>query len=459
MTYRSIRVKLTVWYVCILGLVFAALAIATYAVFVRAMESETRNNLAEIRADFANLVKRLRSEAPRDSTAETSINKALKEFNFRDYRFAVYSENGQLIGSTLDDAPAAESLVAPNGNRLEEIAITGERYGVTDGSLELNGKKYRLLAFYSLADQAAVEARIATSFLIGAPILLLLAGLGGYLLARQGLNPIAVMGEQAKKIGARNLHERLPVANPDDEIGNLATLFNQLLDRLDQEFERQRRFMADASHELRTPLAIVRGESEVALQKDVRSDEEYRESLRVVNDEAKRLSKIVEDLFTLARVDSGNIKASFREIYVDEMVDECVRRIRTLADKRKITVTFESEEFTAQGDEALMQQLFLNLLDNALKYNHEGGRITVIARSGTVSVSNTGPEIPDNLKGMIFERFYRINKAHSRQAESFTSGAGLGLSIARWIAGLHQADLVLTRSEAGENVFSLTFKS
>jgi heavy metal sensor kinase len=459
MTYSSIRVKLTVWYVCILGLVFAALAIATYAVFVRAMESETRNNLAEIRADFANFVKRLRAEAPRGSSAETSINEALKEFNFRDYRFAVYSENGQLIGSTLDDAPAAESLVAANGNRLKEISIAGERYGLTDGLLELNGKKYRLLAFYSLADQAAVEARIATSFLIGAPILLILAGLGGYLLARQGLNPIAVMGEQAKKIGARNLHERLPIANPNDEIGNLATLFNQLLDRLDQEFERQRRFMADASHELRTPLAIVRGESEVALQKDVRSDEEYRESLRVVNDEAKRLSKIVEDLFTLARVDSGNIKASFREIYVDEVVDECVRRIRTLADKRKITVTFESEEFTAQGDEALLQQLFLNLLDNALKYNHEGGRITVIARSGTVSVANTGPEIPEDLKGMIFERFYRIDKAHSRQAESFTSGAGLGLSIARWIAGLHQADLVLTRSEAGENVFSVTFQS
>jgi len=459
MTYRSIRVKLTVWYVCILGLVFAALAIGTYAVFVRAMESETRNNLAEIRADFVNLVERLRSEAPQGPTPEAPINDALKEFNFRDYRFAVYSPDGQLIGSTIEDAPSAESLLAPDGSRSKEITIAGERYGLTDGPLKLNGKTYKLFAFYSLADQSAVEARIATTFLIGTPILLILAGLGGYLLARQGLKPIAVMGEQAKKIGARNLHERLPIANPNDEIGNLATLFNQLLDRLDQEFERQRRFMADASHELRTPLAIVRGESEVALQKDIRSDEEYRESLRVVNDEAKRLSKIVEDLFTLARVDSGIIKASFREIYVDEVVDECVRRIRTLADKRKITVTFESEEFTVQGDEALLQQLFLNLLDNALKYNHEGGRITVVAKSGCVSVSNTGPEIPEELKGMIFERFYRIDKAHSRQAESFTSGAGLGLSIARWIAGLHQADLSVTRSEAGENVFSVIFQS
>ena len=459
MTYRSIRVKLTLWYVCILGLVFAALATGTYAVFVRAMQDETRNNLAEMRTDFVNLVERLRSEAPLGSTAEAPINDALKEFNFRDYRFAVYSQDDQLIGKTLDSDPPADSLVGLDENKLKQITIEGERYGSTVSPLKLDGKTYKLLAFYSLADQSAVESRISTSFLIGTPILLILAGLGGYLLARQGLKPIAVMGEQAKKIGARNLHERLPIANPDDEIGNLATLFNQLLDRLDQEFERQRRFMADASHELRTPLAIVRGESEVALQKDIRSDEEYRESLRVVNDEAKRLSKIVEDLFTLARVDSGNIKASFRETYVDEVVDECVRRVRTLAEKRKITVTFESEEFTTQGDEALLQQLFLNLLDNALKYNHDGGLIKVIARSGTVSIANTGPEIPEGLRGMIFERFYRIDKAHSRQAESFTSGAGLGLSIARWIAGIHQADLRLTRSDAGENVFSVTFQS
>ncbi|MEO5857515.1 MAG: ATP-binding protein [Pyrinomonadaceae bacterium] len=457
--YRSIRVKLTLWYVCILGLVFAALAVGTYLVFVRAMREETRNNLVEMRTDFTALVYRLHSELPHNSPPETPITDALKEFNFRDYRFAVYSNQDQLIGKTLDGDPPPDSLAAVDENRLKQISINGERYGLYVSPLPLNGKMYKLLVLYSLADQSAVETRISTSFLVGIPILLILAGLGGYLLARQGLKPIAVMGEQAKRIGAKNLHERLPIANSGDEIGNLATLFNQLLDRLDQEFERQRRFMADASHELRTPLAIVRGESEVALQKEIRSDAEYRESLRVVNDEAKRLSKIVEDLFTLARVDSGNIKANFRELYVDEIVDECVRRVRTLADKRRIDVTFTSEELVTHGDEALLQQMFLNLLDNALKYNHEGGHISVTGKGKSVTVSNTGPEIPEELKGMIFERFYRINKAHSRQAESFTSGAGLGLSIARWIAGIHQADLRLTRSEAGENVFSVTFPS
>src|SRR5688500_2586646 len=157
------------------------------------------------------------------------------------------------------------------------------------------------------------------------------------------------MGEQANRISAANLHERLPVANEKDELGKLARLFNDLLDRLDQEFDRQRRFMADASHELRTPLAVVRGESEVTLARESRTPAEYRESLGVVNDVSKRMSKIVEDLFTLARADSGELHANFNELYLDELVAETIRVVRTLADKRNITIELESEETCIKG--------------------------------------------------------------------------------------------------------------
>jgi heavy metal sensor kinase len=326
-------------------------------------------------------------------------------------------------------------------------------------NFKIDGKQLHLFVLFSLADQTAIESRITNIFLIVAPLLLLLAGLVGYLLARQSLKPVALMGERAKQIGANNLHERLPVANPNDEIGDLATLFNQLLDRLDQEFEKQRRFMADASHELRTPLAIIRGESEVALQREKRTGDEYRESLRIVNDEGKRLSKIVEDLFTLARADSGNIKASFRDVYIDDIVDDCMIKIRTLAEKGKIKVAYEREEMKIQGDEALLYRLFLNLLDNAVKYNIADGSINVTVKRGRVTVANTGPEIPEGQREQIFERFYRIDKAHSRSVETFTSGAGLGLSIAKWITDVHGATLSFSRSENGENIFSVIFES
>jgi two-component system phosphate regulon sensor histidine kinase PhoR len=164
-------------------------------------------------------------------------------------------------------------------------------------------------------------------------------------------------------------------------------------------------------------------------------------------------------MFTLARVDAGNIQASFREVYLDEIVNDCVRKIRTLAEQKGITVRFDGEETRSFGDEALLQRLFINLLDNAVKYNTPNGRIEVSVANKCVRVTNTGPEIPEDMQGMIFERFFRVDKAHSRTFDSLTSGAGLGLSIAKWIADLHGATIKLNRSENGENIFSVTFRS
>ena len=456
---RSIRVKLTLWYISVLALILAAFAIATYTLFLRAVQDETKTNLSEMAVNFVNSASQLQNEKPRRFHAEALITEVLDEFQFRDYRFAVFDRNEVLIGKTVEQEVTPSTVAAVGEGKFGNVRIENDNYQVFEKPMTVEGRPYRLFVFFSLADQLAIESRVRNIFLIATPVLLLLAGAVGYFLARQSLRPVALMGERAKQIGAENLHERLPVANAEDEIGDLAVLFNQLLDRLSDEFDKQRRFMADASHELRTPLAIVRGESEVALQKDDRTSAEYRDSLKIVNDEGKRLSKIVEDMFTLARVDSGNIQASFREVYVDEIVDDCVRRIRTLAEDRNISVRCDSSETRSIGDEGLLQRLFLNLLDNAVKYNRENGSIAVSVAGKTVEVRNTGPAIPPESTGLIFERFFRVDKAHSRQADTLTSGAGLGLSIAKWIADLHNARIELSRSEAGENIFLVTFQS
>ena len=159
------------------------------------------------------------------------------------------------------------------------------------------------------------------------------------------------MGAHARRIGATNLHERLPVLNANDELGQLATTFNDLLDRLDQSFERQRRFIADASHELRTPLAILRGEAEVAMSQPGRKAEDYLESLGILHEETSRLIKIVEDLFTLTRADSGQYLLSPEDVYLEEVVADCAHSARTLAREKNIELSVDaSSECLVRGD-------------------------------------------------------------------------------------------------------------
>jgi len=283
--------------------------------------------------------------------------------------------------------------------------------------------------------------------------------MGGYFLARKSLAPVVAMSSQAGRIGAANLHERLAVPNEKDELGHLALSFNSLLDRLDESFERQRRFMADASHELRTPVAILRGEAEVSLSRPVRAPEEYRESLTVLHGEAQRLTQIVEDLFTLTRADAGQYPLTTRDFYLEELVADGVHSARTLALAKNIKLTCEiTQELPIHADESLLRRMILNLLDNAIKYTSANGSVSVACilsgKEYAVSITDTGPGIPTELQPRIFERFFRADKARSR-SETDGSGAGLGLSIARWIAEAHLGRLELTRSDASGSTFTV----
>jgi two-component system OmpR family sensor kinase len=234
-----------------------------------------------------------------------------------------------------------------------------------------------------------------------------------------------------------------------------------LLERLEETFERQRRFISDASHELRTPVAILRGESEVTLSRPDRSSEEYRESLAILRDESLRLTHIIEDLFTLTRADAGQYPLSLREIYLDELAGEVLHQTRSLVVPKRIALTSSIEpDLPFRGDEALLRRLLLNLLENAIKYTPEGGSIQLrCAREGNqyaVSITDSGSGVPPELHASIFERFFRVDKARSR-ADNETGGAGLGLSIARWIAEAHHGQLNLARSDSTGSTFTATF--
>ena len=295
--------------------------------------------------------------------------------------------------------------------------------------VEVDGRSYVIIVARPLSNQRAMLEFVRKALVVIFPTALVFAAIGGYLLTRRSLSPVIAMTEHASRIGTLTLHERLPVPNAYDEYGQLATVINGLLARIESAFEQQRRFMADASHELRTPISIVRGEADIALAVPDRPHDEYREALSVVRTESRRLSRIVHDLFLLARADSGQQQLQRRQFYLDDVIADCTRAARSLASRRCMTLTSNVPvEASVCGDEDLMRQLILNLLDNALKYGSEGGAVEIAlcsdAGAHRVIVRDTGPGIPPEVAAHIFDRFYRGDGARARDSESSAAQSG-----------------------------------
>jgi heavy metal sensor kinase len=473
----SVRVRLTFWYTTVLALVLILVATVTYFIYSRNAKQRTDSDLVELSDAFVTTLQaELQDQQGPDALKSAGIE-AILEHRFRDHIYILLDSSGTPIVSSwdipaaapLDGFTLAQALAGSASPRSVQpssrpgsvfISLRGGRDGYRGFSrkISLDHQLCTVIALQSLHSRQEMLEDIRATFAWTIPIALLLASAGGYFLALKSLAPVVAMSSQAGRIGAANLHERLAVHNARDELGHLAQSFNNLLDRLSESFERQRRFMADASHELRTPVAILRGESEVALSQQARSPEEYRESLGVLHHEAERLTHIVEDLFTLTRADAGQYPLQPRDFYLDELVGECVHSARTLALAKKISLHFEeASESPICADESLLRRMILNLLDNAIKYTPEGGRITVTCRRPAdeyvLSIADTGVGIPLDLQPRIFERFFRADQARSR-AENDGGGAGLGLSISRWIAEAHDGRLELTSSGSGGSTFT-----
>lgn len=322
-------------------------------------------------------------------------------------------------------------------------------------------------------DDLAVLGRVRTTLLFAIPLALLVSVITGYAIARRSLAPMDEMAARAARISAATLNERLPVGNSHDELGRLATVINDLLGRVDVAFRKQKQFVADASHELRTPIAIVRGEADVTLQRPVREESEYREALAVIRDESVRLTRIVDDLFLLARTDAGSPLDRRERVDIADLLAAGLRSVRTIADTRGILLDSSiaaepTHPAFVMGDRALLRRLLLNLLDNALKNTPRNGCITVSLTSTESDVffvvADNGLGIAAELRPRIFDRFVRAEVAapgplgEGPQHELGTvavdtvpsaSGAGLGLAIAQAIAHAHDGEITLDDVFAG----------
>jgi heavy metal sensor kinase len=492
--FSSVRARLTLWYMGVLAFVLISFALAGYFFLSYTLNRRTDDALGEMANAFSATLADDEREShvgeadaargeDRSSSPDEVVKEAVSQNQFRDYQLVVFGVARREVaaspvqktgsGPAWTRPPVASQIAgvldavarAPGTALYFATLSDGDnQYRVVGCRVQARGSAYTLVVLRSLHDQEDLLERASYALLVAVPLALLLASIGGYFLARKSLAPVVRMSATAARIGAANLHERLPVVNEQDELGALALVINALLSRLDASFEQQRRFMADASHELRTPVAIMRSETEVALSQQERSNGELRESLAIVKDETKRLTHIVEDLFTLTRADAGQYKLTTKEFYLDELAGEVARALRTLVAERGLTLRLDAhQEMPFRGDENLLRRLLLNLLDNAIQHTPRGGAVVISCKRAeagyVITVSDTGTGIPAEAQAHIFDRFYRADSARSRaedEGASLTSGAGLGLSIARWVAEAHDGTLELLHSSDEGTAFQLT---
>ncbi len=287
--------------------------------------------------------------------------------------------------------------------------------------------------------QSVTETRVRFLLIMGGllPVALLLAGIGGWLLARRALQPVVRMTEAAQRIGAEHLTERVEETGTGDELDQLAKTLNQMLSRLDAAFSQIRQFSASASHELQTPLTILKGELEVALRSP-RSPEEYRAALHSSLEEVDRIAQLVEGLLLLSRAEAGVLKMDQQPVDLAQLMEEVHSRLKVLADSRSVALRLgPTEPLSILGDREHLRRLLLNLTDNAIKYTGPGGSVALSLQGNekwaSVLIADTGIGIPGEEQEKIFRPFYRTDEARS-QAEN---GTGLGLCIARSIAAAH----------------------
>jgi heavy metal sensor kinase len=430
---RSFRAQLTALYLAFFSLLFLLFSIFLYGELSRSLVARLDATLASEADTAAVLFPDEFQEMKGDVVA--AAREVVNEMKV----------HGDFLAIREGDRVLAASPQPPPGPRDRSATRT----------VEAGGRTFQIVVSASLDSVHAELAVVRRAIFVALPLILALAGLGGYWLATRSLRPLGWMAEQARRITGSNLETRIKIPNAAEELAVLVTSFNELLSRLDQSFDTMRRFVADASHELRTPISVIRGEADVALSQE-RSPAEYRESLTVVLDEARRLSRLVDDLLNLARADAGHVQLQTHDFYLNELLAECCRSVHGLAATRGLTLEcLPGNDLQFTGDEQLLRRLVINLLDNAIRYTPPGGKVTATLEDGATSVqlrvSDTGIGIAPADAARVFERFYRAGEARSRQ----DGGFGLGLAIVRWIAESHRGTVECT-SQAGQgSVFTV----
>jgi heavy metal sensor kinase len=427
----SLRLRLTLWYGALVLLVLLGFTAFTY-LEVRTALYESVDTALENRAAQIAAVTTLTSGGVQFQTDGLPSGVGDGEVFIFDQR-----------GRQLEPRSAAKPL-RPDAAAVRRAATGHPGWTAAPDNLRLYTVRLRDDAGQPFIIQVAgpregadqTLGRVLAALLLAVPMLVLVSGFGGFFLSGRALRPIDRITRTARRIGAGDSHERLGLAPRNDEVGRLAGAFDEMLDRLDSAFARQRQFTGDASHELRTPLTILQGEVEVALRRR-RAPEEYETTLETIQGQVSRMTGLVEDLLTVARTESEQAEMSHEIVDLGELVGQAAAHSQALFTAKRLSLTLDAQPgIIVMGDPGTLARVVLNLLSNAARYTDQGGtQVAVTAGNGQarIIVRDTGIGIPSEHLRRIFERFYRVDKARSRAA----GGSGLGLAIAQRIVRAH----------------------
>lgn len=443
--FKSIKFRLTLWFLAAIVVMLAAFGTFSYYLLKRSLVRSLNDSL-------------------RDRFIELQSST-----RFDGERFFFNATVGELVMFYDADGALRQTLGPPiqaDLSRIIELALVGDKAFRTvkraggpamrllagpynaGGGGDRPQTRFALVIGRTTNDIVSVLAMFRMVILNSSLLVLILAGAGGMFLADRTLEPVDRIAETARGIGESDLSRRIDIRT-DDELGRLAATLNGMIGRLEEAIKKERQFVADASHELRTPLAIIQAESSLALEK-ARTPDEYQRSLELVSQEIGFMSEIVGKMLLLARSDSGSETLDFEDVKLKPLLAELAQDLDLLVQDKGLTLDLgPMEELKVRGDRVRLKQLFLNILDNAVRYTPSGGSIaaTLVRRDGSAvaSISDSGIGIPPEHLPFIFDRFYRVDKART----AADGGTGLGLSIAMSVAKMHGGGIEV-ESEPGK---------
>ncbi|MGO8765003.1 MAG: sensor histidine kinase [Limisphaerales bacterium] len=449
MNSRSISFRLVVWYAGLLAVIFSAL----FALLYLNVRLFLINDMSQSQVRRAQQVASLLLAQPGQAGQIAAEAKEWFQPEANDRFIRITRADGTVI--YVSGAPTDGSF---NPRQVRAVGTSSETDFSRQVQLPGNGTLMVTALKYTSPDNqdylveygaplAPVQTMLDRLFLrlaLGLPFAIILMTAGGYWLIRRALAPVEQVTRAAERITQHNLDERLPVSNTGDELERLSISLNRMIVRLNDAFQNSKRFVADASHELRTPLTILRGELET-MAEDPRLGLEWRERAASLLEETERLSRIVEQLFTLSRLDAGEAQTEWSEFDLAELARSTAEQMNLLAEDKGISISCAATEpVSVEGDRARLKQVVVNLLDNAIKYTPKNGviqmRIHAANGHAVLEVEDNGMGIAADALPHVFERFYRVDRTRSGESE----GAGLGLSIVKSIATAHGAEVGVT---------------
>jgi heavy metal sensor kinase len=443
MGFGSIRIRLTAWYLVMLALGLGLFGVGSWfamrTIAFETIDEELEDRIRGVEKFMQLQIAALSPAEIRDEFREHSVLGPGGDL------FQVCNENGEWLyrSAVLENSQAPIRLPAQLGDRVvyENQTVQDIPVRFAAGRVVVNGHPYTVQVAAPLNEFNHALERFRLILWLAAPVLLIGAGLGGYWISRRALKPVDQITKAAESISISSLSGRLEAPQTSDELQRLAETLNRMLARLDTSVQRMSQFTADASHELRAPVSVIRTTAELAVHGG-RSNSEYHEDMVQILAEAERISRLIDSLLLLARADSGEGGLQHELTSVSVSVRQAIEQGRSFAGEKRIELTADLDsDPIVRGDGEALSRLFFILIDNAIKYTPEGGKVhvglQVADRYAMIKVTDSGIGIADSDQPRIFDRFWRADKVRSRDM----GGAGLGLSIARWIVDQHRGSI------------------